>query len=157
MVVISGVLATHKLKNNQGFTFDENNQNLNIILETSEWNHIHWYKLFLKHIFIQCRQMWTVGWETSKQLPNFSSCSQTSADDARIGWYLCWLLICLRPFNSINTFHSCMFCSGFSHYCGIWMMRLNVALHHSPFDPSKYSIHQISELKYGNTFSYDIT
>ena len=27
------------------------------------------------------------------------------------------------------------------------MMRLNVALHYSPFDPSKYSIHQISELK----------
>jgi len=36
-------------------------------------------------------------------------------------------------------------------------MQLNVTLHHSPFDTFKYSIHQISELKYGNTFSYDIT
>ena len=41
MVVISGVLATHKLKNNQGFTFDENNQNLNIKLETSKWDPIY--------------------------------------------------------------------------------------------------------------------
>ena len=31
-----------------------------------------------------------------------------------------------------------MFCSGFSHYCGIWVLQLNVALYHSPFDPSSW-------------------
>jgi len=36
-------------------------------------------------------------------------------------------------------------------------MQLNGALHHSPFDPSKYSIHYANEMKHGNTFSYDIT
>ena len=41
IVVISGVFATQELRNNQGLTFDdENNQNLNVNLKTSEWNPI---------------------------------------------------------------------------------------------------------------------